>query len=351
MPADVSLFPNRFLYSNVPLALSTEGQYLTGTPMAPSTAAIPSDSQVRSQLQTYLHEQFGSDLSSANAASAIFSSPAVTARIPDTRLRAAFAALAGTSLAPAEQYFLDNAAYFTGGITFDALDSFKAPSETQRSYNGSTVGARVLINSRYQHEPWQLFTVLIGHELQHTQSQAVPVDEAITNFELTIEYTEILAKHPAMAYWDTELSRRLNGFAQLFLDSRAANSAQNAMIVSGGGGLFPGSNNPATDIWTDYHGGGIAPAPTVAQQVLAELLPGVPLPSPLKYSQDTAALFAQMADPYLPPTTRLQVSVLLQLITPAEIAKALGDTAQQATSTFNLQPYLDVIANGQHTPS
>ena len=81
------------------------------------------------------------------------------------------------------------------------------------------------------------------------------------------------------------------------------------------------------------------------------LLPGVPLPSPLKYSQDTAALFAHMADPYLPPTTRLQVSVLLQLATPAEIAKTLGNTAEHAISAFNLQPYLDVITNGQHAPS
>ena len=110
--------------------------------------------------------------------------------------------MAGTSLARAEQYFLDNAAYFTGGITFDALDSFKDPSETPRSYNGSTSVPG------FHQQPLPARTSgscprVHGYELQHTQNQAVPVDEAITRFELKIEFTEILAKHPAMAYWDT----------------------------------------------------------------------------------------------------------------------------------------------------
>jgi hypothetical protein len=61
---------------------------------------------------------------------------------------------------------------------------------------------------------------MIGHELQHGFQAGNNADEAITNYELAIECTELLAKHPQLAYLNTELARRLNGFVQLFLNSR-----------------------------------------------------------------------------------------------------------------------------------
>jgi hypothetical protein len=203
--------------------------------------------------------------------------------------------------------------------------------------------AQIFVSSRYENEPWQLFVALIGHELQHTQSEVSPADEAITNFELAIEFAELLAKHPQLAYLNTELARRLNGFVELFLNSRHPGSAQNVIIAPDGLGLAPGSTNSYVDWWGDYtdgHGipGSSSAPPVEGEAVLGSLLPGVKLPNPLNYDQTTAGLFSHMADPYLIPAVRLRISVLLQLMSVSQIAAKLGITSAKAISTFGLRP-------------
>ena len=127
----------------------------------------------------------------------------------------------------------------------------------------------------------------------------------------------------------------------------ASGSAQNEMIIALGARLFPGSSNSSTDIWSDYRAGGIAPAPSVANTVFTDLLPGTTLPNPLNYVETTAQLFSHLNDPHLPPTQRLRVSVLLQLLSVHEIARTLAVSDAQAIETFDLQPILDIISKGQ----
>ena len=324
--------------------------------MAPATGPTLTSAQIRTQLQQFLAEQLGANHTNINQGLALFDSTSVQKLVPDPKLRAAIAALTGTSLEPAISYFEHNTVYFNGTppIAFGSPDTLTAASETRRG--GFPVVVQILIDSRYETEPWQLFIALIGHELQHTQSTALNVDEVITNFELAIEYAELLAKHPQLAYLNTELARRLNGLAELLLNSRHPDSAQPVIIASDGLGLAPGSTNSFNDWWSDYGqlsggvGGSTSAPPGEAQAVLGSLLPGVTLPNPLNYDQTTAGLFEHMADPNLTPVARLRLSVLLQLVPVSQIATKLGITSAQAIATFGLQPILDIIAAGQHAP-
>ncbi|HEY7281277.1 MAG TPA: hypothetical protein VID47_06740 [Actinomycetota bacterium] len=350
-PADIDLFPSMYFYSGVQLTLRTEGTYPRGSAMSPAPPGPkPTLSQVKSQLTSFLKERFGSNQSEINTALATFSSSKAKSLIPDYRLRAAFAALTGTSLQPAIDYYLNNTDFFSlGPIAFGSLLSLTAISEADHSGGH----AQILISARYENEPWQLFVALLGHELQHSQSQVTLADEAITNFELYIEYAEILAKHPKLAYRDTELTRRLNGDVQALLDARHPGSARNVIVAADGLGLFPGSDNMAKDIWSDYTGttgGGISSAPPEAKTVLSSLLPGIHLPKPLNYDESTAKLFEHLNDTYLPPTTRLRLAVLLQLVTVTQIAHKLGITGAQAISKFKLQPTLKIVHAGQYSP-
>ena len=61
-PADVDLFPSKYFYMGVDLsvALKHEGLYPSGSPMAPAPGPKPTASQVKSQLNTFLKERFGS---------------------------------------------------------------------------------------------------------------------------------------------------------------------------------------------------------------------------------------------------------------------------------------------------
>ncbi len=101
------------------------------------------------------------------------------------------------------------------------------------------------------------------------------------------------------------------------------------------------------DIWTYFHGMGSSVAPDEAQTVLSSI--GIAAFDG-KYDQSTAALFEQTNDPKLPPVSRLRVSVLLGLVSPAAVASALGITSDKAISTFTLKPILDIVATGPHAP-
>ena len=256
----------------------------------------------------------------------------------------------GTSVQPAISYYLHNTAFFSvGPIAFGATLSLTATAETDHSGGH----AQILSPPATGTSPGSSSTPDRCRRATAFQSQITPADEAITNYEFDIEYAEILAKHPQLAYRDTELTRRSNGGVMEFLNSRHPNSAQNVIIAPDGLGLYPGTTNPFKDMWSNYTGttgGGVSPAPSEAKTVLKSLLPGVNLPNPLTYDESTAKLFQHMKDPYLPPATRLKLAVLLQLVSVSQVADKLGITNTQAISRFRLQPILKVVHAGQYGP-
>ncbi len=146
---------------------------------------------------------------------ALFDDATVKSKISEPSLRAAFVGLTGTSLEPAINEFMTDPRFTT--ISFGQIAALTPISQTQPS--GSA--ARIVVSQRYQAEPFQLLVTPLGHELQHTDQRASPADEAITNGEAAIEYTELLAEHPEMAYLNTELARRLNDYSMMLLEFSA----------------------------------------------------------------------------------------------------------------------------------
>ena len=342
-PPDIDLFGSQIRINGVPVTNSEV--YPGGSRMDPAPGPKPTLSQVKSQLGSFLKERFGSNQSEIDKALDTFNSSKGKSLIPDPTLRAAFAAMRGTTFQPTIDYFL-NSGNFTG-MQFGPTDSLLGISQTKQDLQGKRT---ITVNDRYRNEPFSYLIPMLGHEIQHG-SPASQADEAFCNFESAMVINEVLAEHPKLAYRDTELARVMNSFALMFLNSRHPGSAQNVIIAPDGRGLFPGSTAFANkDVWSLYHGSGISLAPSVARTVLRSILPGVTLPTPLNYDESTAKLFEHLKDPYLSPTTRLRNAVLLQLVSVSQIAHKLGITNSQAISKFRLQPILKVVHAGQYGP-
>jgi hypothetical protein len=347
-PTDLDLFSSEFKSNG--FLIPNIGIYPDGSPMAPDSLAAPSTAQVRAELQQFLGVTFHGDAAKVATALALFDSAALATRIPNPTVRAAFVGMSGTSFEPAIQDFTDNQFFST--ITYGPLITTTVIAQSQQDPNDPSKRV-VVINERYADEPFTNLVAVLGHEDQHSDNSVAPAEEAILNEETGMVEVEVLSAHPELAYVDTELTRRMNDYAMMFLNSRHPNSAQNVIVAPDGAGLYPGSAaHTAPDTWTNLHGGGTTTTPAVTATILRAILaPGTTLPSPLAFDQTAAALFENLRDPLLPPAARLRVTVLLQLTTPAEIAHVLGESTEQVISTFGLQPILDIIAKGQHPPA
>ncbi len=344
-PADVDLFGSQVLINGFPLLNS--GLYPSGSPMAPAPGPEPTASQVKSQLTSFLKERFGSNQSEIDKALATFNSPKAKSLIPDPTIRAAFAAMRGTTFQPTIDYFLTSGR-FTG---IQSAQTIRTTDIAETTQNFTTQERTITVNDRYRNEPFAYMVAALGQEIQHSTIPSNGGSEAFLNFETAVVMNEVLAVHPKLAYLDTELARRSNEETMMFLNSRHPGSAENVIIAPDGLGLFPGSPvDTKKDVWSNYGGCCTSEAPSVARTVLKSILPGVHLPDPLNYDESTARLFEHLKDPYLPPTTRLRNAVLLQLISVSQIAHKLGITNAQAISKFKLQPILKVVHAGQHGP-
>ena len=76
----------------------------------------------------------------------LYDSASVQTLIPQPHAPAAFAALTGTSLEPAINYFLQNTATIKPPIAFGDLASLTAPSSTKNNFNGTF---SIVTSSRY----------------------------------------------------------------------------------------------------------------------------------------------------------------------------------------------------------
>ncbi len=341
-PRNINIFSSQFLSNG--FLIPNQGVYPNASAMAPNSNAKPTEAQVTSQLQGYLHEQFGSDHTKIDNGVTLFHDAKVQRMIPDPTLRAAFVSMTGTTFEPVINDFLNSGVWT--GMKFGPLTITTALAQSQA--DPATLGKRItVISTRYRDEAFPYLVALLGHEDQHADGVVSNTEEAILNEETGMVMTEVLAKHPELAYANTELARRMNDYAMAFLNSRHPNSAQNVIIAPDGLGLYPGSTDTNPDMWSNFKGGGSTPQQPVTGTILGTL--GI-TGRDGKFDQATAARFETMSDPKLDPVTRLRVSVLLGLTNANEIAQKLAITAQEVTDTFQLQPILDVVASGQHAP-
>ena len=326
-PGNVNLFSS--VYVN-----GANGFYPQGTAMNPDSGPVLSESEMRDELSTHLNQQFGNNQALVDDALALYDDPQVQSLIPDPMPRAAFAALKGTILEPAIDHFLsDNRFLF---VTYGQLP---VASKIAGSSGGDN-NRVIVINDRYQSEDFRYLIGIMGHEILHDDFSTSNAEEAILNSLSAMTYIKTLSQSPELAYSGTELSRQMNDLAMIFLNSREDDSPNSEIVSPSGTGIAPGSALDAPDAWTFFNGDSSS---TPGSQPLSNILADLGLATSTDYSQSTAETFENLNDDWLSDQQRLQVSVLLQLVSVEDIAQEAGVSEQDVIDTLELQPYLDVI--------
>ena len=330
-PADINLFTSNFFNGKL-------GAYPGGSPMHPASGAERTTSEVRTKLKPFLSKLTGNDTPVANHALDLFDKSSVKARIPDPNLRATFVSLLGTFAAPEVNPFLSHGAFTT--IDFGAVADSSSTAESQPA--GSQ--RKIVVNQRYRSEDFRLFLGILAHEILHEDSVDNNTEETLNNAVTGMVNLQILSRTPDAAYLKTELARRANTLALAFFNSRNAGSPNSQIVAPRGTAVYPGGQFHSPDFWTLTQGSETAssPGPSYLKGDLHNILSGS-IPAHPSFSFFTAKLFDHLNDKWLSDEGRLQVSVLLQLVSMRTITQKTGLSRSKAISKLHLKPYLDAI--------
>ena len=169
------------------------------------------------------------------------------------------------------------------------------------------------------------------------------VDSAITS----MLQMQVLRADPKVAYLGTELTRRLNTETLAFINSRNHGSPNSQIVAPNGRGVYPGGSASFTnvhDYWTLLSGQPTVsePGPSFLRDVLKNILSGT-VPAHPDFSFSIAKLFGHLNDKWLSDEARLQISVLLQLVSVKTITQKTGLGRSKAIRILHLKPYLDAI--------
>ena len=304
-PCDVDLFASKF-------ANGTPWFDPEGTAIFPAPAPPPDEAQVRGKL-----EEFMSGSPDAAKALALFDRADLKAKLDDPTLRASLAALYGTVAEPVIDEFLAR--------TYVRPPHFCGCLPSAAGIAAATGGGTfIAFNNRYQNEHFALLSGIFAHEILHQSAvSATAPEEVILNTLTALVHTQILNSAPALARSRTELSRYMNDWPLMLLNSRPPGTSRSAVIAPKGRGNHPGSARTQPDLWShsvDFHALGrkadaqtSTPAPAVLGAVIRSVAAkGVTLPTPLTFSKQTRGLLSPMNDRWLSPVERLRVSVLLE---------------------------------------
>ena len=321
-PSDIDLFTSKFQFG-------VQGFYPAGSSMSPASGPVLTEPRVRTRLKTFLNGQFNNDGRKVNAALALFDASDTKGLIPEPTLRAAVIGMKGTLLQPTINYLLNGGAF--SQVRYGGVSNPTAVAQV--------TGSTVIVNRRYDREDFRYLIGTMGHELLHDDNSVPGAEEAILNSLTAMTYVQVLRKHPERAHTGTELARQLNTFALLFLNSREHGSSNSEVNAPTGRGVAPGSPRNEPDIWSIFDGSGTSPAPAPLGQITRSL--GLPVAT--NFSLSTAKGFQNLNDKWLSDVGRVQVSVLLQMVSVQEIAKISGLTRGQVKRKLRLGPYLDAI--------
>jgi hypothetical protein len=325
-PADINLFASK--YPN-----GGQGFYPQGSAMHPASGSPLTEAQARSKLKSYLKAQFHNSSAKVNAALALFDSQKAKTMIADPTLRAGFVGMKGTLLEPTINYFFNSGKFFPIGYA-------PFPDNAIAKSSGSDTQRFIFVNSRYASEDFRYLIGFLGHEVLHDDLPTPNAEEAINNSLSGMTYMQVLAKHPELAYKGTMLSREVNEAALAFINTREENSPNSEIFAPTGKGVAPGSPHNARDMWTFFGGNSdTSPAPTPLGQITKSL----GLPKATKFSLATANTFAHLNDKWLSDVQRLQISVLLQLVSVKTVAKKAKLSRSKTIRKLHLKPYLRAI--------
>jgi hypothetical protein len=326
-PSKINLFTSTF-------ANAGQGFYPQGSAMHPASGPDLTEAQARSKLKGYLQAQFPGDSGEVNAALAQFDSQKAKSLIADPTLRAAYVGMRGTLLDPTINYGLNSGKFIL--MAYNPLpDSAKIAGTT-----GGDGSRAVFVNDRYIREDFRYLIGVMGHEVLHDDFSTSPAEEAINNTLSAMTYVQVLSRHPELAYKGTELSRQMNDLALAFLNSHEHGSPNSEVYAPTGKGITPGGPHNVPDIWTLLHGDS---ATSLAPTPLGQIMRSLGLPGASKFSLATAKTFANLNDNWLSDVGRVQVEVLLQMLSVKTIADKANLSRSKVISKLHLRPYLDAI--------
>lgn len=326
-PADIDLFTSEF--SN-----GAQGAYPNGSEMKPASGRDLTETEVRRQLAKYLRGQF-KKARAVNSALKLFDSQRAETMVPDPTLRAAVVGMRSTLLQPTINNFL-------GTDKFEPMRYGPLPGvDAIANVRGASTQRRMLsVNDRYEREDFRYLVGVMGHEFLHDDAELRRAEEVVLNGLSGMTYLQVLRTDPQLAHTGTELSRQMNTLALLFLNSRERRSPNSELYAPTGTGVFPGGPHQFPDVWTAY-GGDAATSP--APRALAQVARGVGLRGASNFSLATAKKFSGVDDKWLSDVGRVQISVLLQMVSVQEIAKISGLGRSEVKRKLRLGPYLDAI--------
>ena len=319
--------------------------YPSGPSMVPASGPKPSKAQARQRLKNYFQSQRGGSSGRTSRALALYDNPNVTDKIPDPTLRAAFAGMVGTIFEPTINDFLKRHVFT--GVGYGPTFPTNAIAQSQPDSPAGAGKRKITVNSRYARESFEPLIAIMGHEIQHNDQANTNAEEAVMSEETAMVRAQVLSGHPELAYKGTELARRINDFALVLQNSRHPGSPNPVIFAPDGLGAMPGSPSNVPDMWSALNGSGSSPAPGVSRAIFKNILrTGTKIPNPLSFNLSSAKLFEKLNDKWLSDVGRLQISVLLQLVS----VKTIADTAQisqsKAISTLHLKPYLAPFNGG-----
>jgi hypothetical protein len=324
------------LFTSVWQPSGSEGLYPSGSAMDPAGGPVLTEQQVRDQMPAFLSAWYGGDAAKVGAALAVFDDAHAETMVPDPDLRAALASLKGTIWEPQLTFFLS-------GANFTPSRYGGLPNTTHAKSALDVVSGKftIIVNSRYEAEHFSTKIPIWVHEIGHHDAPDTHDEERTLHAFNALAWAQVLHAHPGFAYANTELTRVDNSYVLRFLNSREKGSPQSEIVAPTGVGTAPGSpyNTPdfATAI-TEPAQSGDTPAPASVLQILAGL--GV---TGSQYDPALNEAFQNLNDSWLDDMARVQISVLLELVTVAEIVQATGLPQQQIIDTLGLQPYVDAI--------
>jgi hypothetical protein len=327
-PGNINLFTSIFNPGGV------EGLYPTGSAMSPATGSALSEAQVREQLRTFLGAWYGGNTTKSNQALALFDASHVKTMAPDADIRAALVSLSGTIWAPLLDHFLTSGRFHParyGGLPVTAF---------ARAYvSGEKLN--IIFNSRHNREHFSRRIGAWTHEIGHDEADLARDEERVLHAVTAMGWGQVLIRNPEFASQNTELTRFMNSYLLQFLNSRENDSPQSEIVAPSGVGTAPGSPYNAPDfasIITFPAQTYDTRAPAAVLQVLSGL--GV---TGSQYGAALSGAFSNLNDNWLSDQQRLQLSVLLQMVTVAEIANRAGMSQQAVIDLLQLQPFLDAI--------
>lgn len=219
-PKDVNLF--------------TPGVYPNATPTVPAAPNTKTDAELKNMLSQTFSKRFCGNTSKIKAGLAVFSDPALVAKVPDSRLRASIANLYGTAgeagIAAIKSGDFNAVRFGDAGTSIAQVQLPPGASKPD-----------IVVSDKYQYEDPRLLSNTMMHEVLHLDPNNSGTEEMIANALDAMVYGGLVNEDPSIANSGTELARRQNAKLLARLNSRDGNG--NLRLLTSTGQVYPGSTN------------------------------------------------------------------------------------------------------------